>query len=197
MSKLILTGHNGARFELSVTQFRSPMSAQINTVQTRYMQQHFPIRAGQPDIQFTVHFSSVDDKHDFQTFVRDHQRNAQKALFEESGTVSLMWPERNIIDWSGYIVSMPVREARFEYAPKVTFGVSLVESLMTKRTFIGSYGSGFGSVIGPQIPEYQDSFSPELSLTPPTPPAAEEPDPGSEERGLIGSIFSTIGGLFR
>lgn len=196
MSKLILTGHNGARFELNITQFRSPMSASINSVQTRTMQQHFPIRAGQPDMQFTAHFVSVDDKHKFQNFVREHQRNTQKAQYASSGfddgTVRLMWPERDILNWTGYIVNMPVREPRFEYAPRVTFGVALVESLMSERTWAASRGNGFWSIPGQLIPRYIP-YDPESAwLQPPTPPASQEPEQ-PEPRDVISGVFGTIG----
>lgn len=200
MSQLVVRGHNGAVFRLNVTQFRSPMSASINSVQTRTMMQHFPIRAGQPDIQFTVHFASVKDKHDFQSFVRDHQRNTQRspafAEGSDGGAVVLQWPERDILNWTGYIVSMPVSEPRFEYAPKVTFGVALVESLMSNRTFIASYGNDWTSIPGQLIPEWNFG-DPEVGFQLPTPPAETQPDPGAEERGLVGSIISAIGGLFR
>lgn len=205
MSKLILTGHNGARFELTVTQFRSPMSASINTVQTRTMAHHFPIRAGQPDMQFTVQFNSIEAHHRFRDFVREHQKNTHKAQYASSGfddgTVKLMWPERDILNWTGYIFNMPVREVRFDYAPRVTFGVALVNSLMSERTWESSLGSTVFSIFGPQIPAYV-FYDPETDfMVPPTPPASQEPDPGSEERGLVGSIFGSIGnaigGLFR
>lgn len=158
MSKLILRGHNGAEFKLNVTQFRSPMSATINTVQTRRMSHHFPIRAGQPDIQFTVQFPSQDEKHRFQNFVRDHQLNALDDKYTSSavssGSVTLLWPERNIDSWTGYIVNVPVQEVRFDYAPKLTFGVMLVNSLMSEQTFGSSIGGTVDSIFGVEISAY-------------------------------------------
>jgi hypothetical protein len=202
MSKLILTGHGGARFKLNITQFRSPMSASINSVQTRTMQHHFPIRAGQPDMQFTAHFTSLDAKHEFQNFVRDHQRNTQKAQYAssalEGGAVTLLWPERNILNWTGYIVNMPVREPRFEYAPRVTYGVALVESALSEQTWEVSIGNGFNYVLGPQIPAYPDDSA---VLQPPIPPSSQQPAPEAQGQNLIGSVFGTIadvvGRLFR
>jgi hypothetical protein len=158
VSKLILRGHNGAEFKLNVTQFRSPMSATINTVQTRRMSHHFPIRAGQPDIQFTVQFPSQDEKHRFQNFVRDHQLNALDDKYTSSavssGSVTLLWPERNIDSWTGYIVNVPVQEVRFDYAPKLTFGVMLVNSLMSEQTFGSSIGGTVDSIFGVEISAY-------------------------------------------
>jgi hypothetical protein len=200
MSQLVVKGHNGAVFKLNVTQFRSEMSAAINTVQTRKMLHHFPIRAGQPDIQFTVQFSSRQAHHDFVDFVRDHQRNAHTANYAPGstplsrGAVVLLWPERDIINWEGYIVGMPVRVARFDYAPKVTFGVSLMSSLMSTSTTIASLGSTFEAIIGVEIPDYVP-FDPAFDLTPPTPPASQQPDPVQQTQGFLGSIFNTIGGF--
>lgn len=158
MSRLILKGHENHRFELNVTQFRSPMSASISSTQTRNMAHHFPIRAGQPDIQFTVQFPSIDDHHKFRDFVREHQLNTLSDKYTSAnangGKIRLDWPERNINGWTGYIVSMPGREARFEYAPRVTFGVALLDSLMSEQTYAYSLGNDFFSIVGQEISAY-------------------------------------------
>ena len=167
MSRLALRDDRGARFRLDVTQFRSTMSASVNSVQTKTMMHHFPIRCGQPDIEFTVQFRSIDAQHEFQAFVRDHQRNTQKS--QTKGMVTLFWPERNIDNWTGYIVSMPVRESRFEYAPKVTFGVMLIASLMSTLTTGSSRGASFWNIAGPQIPSIDDLAA---GFRLPTPPAS-------------------------
>lgn len=182
MSQLVIKGHRGKEFKLNVTQFRSPMSASITSVQTRTMMQHFPIRAGQPDINFTVRFASIQDKHDFQAFVRDHQTYAQSHSGEkvgDGGLITLWWPERNIENWTGYIVEFRVVETRFIYAPAVTFGVSLIDSLMSERTTISSFGSSPTSIWGPQIPAWQvtNPGEPESDLVPPTPPSSQTPVP--------------------
>jgi hypothetical protein len=207
MSQLILKGHAGAVFRLNITQFRSPMSASISSVQTRRMMHHFPIRAGQPDIQFTAHFASLDEKHRFQNFVRDHQRHTQEVSYgpwnTDRGLVSLNWPERNIIGWTGHIVTLPVREPRFEYAPRVTFGVALVSSLMSTQTTNGSSGNSWISIIGQTIVPYIP-FDPEVDIQPPIPPASQEPDPaleadpGAEEQrpGFLESVFNALRGVF-
>lgn len=180
MSQLILTGHkstwNGSQassqFRLNVTQFRSPMSAQINSVQTKKMLQHFPIRAGQPDINFTVKFSSQDEKHAFSAFVRDHQLNVQSHGYD--GRVNLWWPERNIEDWTGFIVEYKVMERGVrDPAPSVTFGVSLVDSLMSEVTKISSFGASFLRVLGVQIPDYRGDWSKDDILVPPVRPSSD------------------------
>ncbi len=189
MSQLVVKGHKGKEFKLNCTQFRSPMSAAVTTVQTRKMLQHFPVRAGQPDINFTVKFRSQDDKHKFQAFVRDHQINAQTETGDLSTAVKLWWPERNIENWSGYIVEFKVNEKGFrEVAPSVTFGVALIESLMSEHTKLSSfYGSilGWQSIWGPQIPAYRGPGPLDVDniLRPPTPPSASNPETSSPSGG--------------
>lgn len=158
MSQMILTGRNGNEFKLNVTQFRSPMSAQIDSVQTRTMQHHFPIRCGQPDIQFTCVFASLDEKHRFQNFVREHQTRALSMDKDTPMDVNLFWPERNIENWTGYISQFKVNERRFEYAPIVTFGVDLIDSLMSEKTTISSTSSDVMAIIGPQIAPWSEAI---------------------------------------
>lgn len=151
MSKLYLSSHDGYGFALNVTQFRSPMSASITTAQTKTMLQHFPIRCGQPDIQFTVMFRGQQEKHDFQSFVREHQVSALTETDTHVRDVNLLWPERNIMNWTGYISTYKVDERRYLTAQSVTFGVDLVNSLLSTRTTISSRGTPWQRVAGPQI----------------------------------------------
>ena len=173
MSRLLLSSYDGREFTLNVTQFRSPMSAAINSVQTHTMLQHFPIRCGQPDIQFTVMFARKEDKTIFQAFVRDHQVLARDQG-DEDRTVTLFWPERNINNWTGYISAFQVAERRFDQSPVVTFGVDLVESMMSVRTTVSSRGSGWTSIWGDQIGAYVTTVGETIDslLNPPTPPSS-------------------------
>lgn len=201
MSRLIIRGHSGAEFKLVVTQFRSPMSATINSVQTRRMAQHFPIRAGQPDIQFTAQFTSQDEKHLFQNFVRDHQLNSLDDKYTDSavsgGAVTLSWPERSIVNWTGYIVDVPVQEVRFDYAPKLTFGVMLVSGLMSKRTFGSSLGASADSIFGSLIPNYTyDSEDAANFLLPVAPIAQRVEQVVQDSASVVERIVSGVGRLF-
>lgn len=201
---MLLRGHGGARFELNVTQFRAPMSAQVVSVQTRSMAHHFPIRAGQPDVQFTVQFASLAEKHAFQDFVRSHQLNARQAKHNRGwpgdGSVRLTWPERDIVNWTGYVVNMPVREARYEYAPRVTFGVSLMDSMLSSRTTDTSLGGDFWTIAGAQIPAWVpwDDYSSDddTAVSPPQPPSALD-SIVQGGRDLVGGFLDTVAGLFR
>lgn len=164
MSQLLLTSHDGYQFALNVTQFRSPMSSGINSVQTHTMLQHFPIRAGQPDIQFTVLFRGQDEKHEFQNFVRQHQQQALTETPANIRDVNLLWPERNIMNWTGYITSFRVDERRFVTAQSVTFGVDLVNSLLSARTTVSSTGTPYQNVFGPQIAEWSSAIDPLFAI---------------------------------
>lgn len=176
MSRLVIKSVDGS-FTMNVVQFRSPMNAEITSVQTKAMQQHFPIRCGQPEIEFTCQFASLDERDRFQTFVRRHQILSQTNpdLYQ----VTLWWPERDIINWTGYLTLLPVSEKKFEWAPSVTFGVMLVNSMMSQKTTESSHGAAFSAIYGPQI-------APDLSLIryavdgliqPPTVPSSQTQSP--------------------
>lgn len=140
MSRLVIKGHFGERFEMNVLQFRSPMNAEITSVQTRQKMDHHPIRCGQPDVQFTVKFISQNDKDIFERFVRRHQIQAQE---NRERWLKLNWPERGMDNWTGYINEYQVSVRRFDPAPEVTFGVSLVDSMMSRWTDVSSWATPF------------------------------------------------------
>lgn len=188
MSQMVVKGHRGRQFKLNVTQFRSPMSAAINSVQTRKMLHHFPIRAGQPDINFTVKFRSQEAKKEFQDFVRDHQTNAQSESGDLDTAVVLWWPERNIENWSGFITEYRVVERGYkDPAPSVTFGVTLIDSLMSEHTTLSSFAARWTSILGPQIGPYKglpgSALNIENLLRPPTPPRSSSPETSSPTGG--------------
>jgi len=172
MSQLHLFDKDSKEFKLNVTQFQSTMSSQINTVQVRKMLHHFPIRCGQPDINFTVHYASLDDKREFEAFVRKHQLSARD---DSNAEVRLWWPERNISNWTGYIVSYRVAERRFQSAPQATFGVSLINSLMSTKTTLATRGIDVAKILGIQIGPYQGYQNDNTIIIPPSPPSAQNP----------------------
>ena len=157
MSQLEVYAQGGVKFKLNVTQFRSPMNASITSVQTRTMLQHFPIRSGQPDINFTIRFASLSDKHSFEGFVRKHQQETSQATKYNPKSITLWWPERNITNWTGYIVNYTVTERRFETAPTATFGVSLVDSMMSERTTIATNPLSVWRILGIPIPDMKST----------------------------------------
>jgi hypothetical protein len=140
MSRLEIKGHFGEKFKMNVLQFRSPMNAEITSAQTRLMMHHHPIRCGQPDVQFTVKFISQDEKDIFERFVRRHQIQAQE---QRENYLKLWWPERGMDNWTGYISEYQVSVRRFDPAPEVTFGVSLVDSMMSRWSEVASTAANF------------------------------------------------------
>ena len=88
------------------------MSAGINSVQTHNMLHHFPIRCGQPDIQFSVIFRGQDEKHELELRAR-HQIQALTETDNHVQDVNLLWPERDILNWTSYISQYKVEERRF------------------------------------------------------------------------------------
>ncbi|QIG58336.1 hypothetical protein SEA_SKOG_184 [Gordonia phage Skog] len=173
MSRLVIKSAKlGESFTMNVTQFRSPMSAEIQSAQTRRMLNHFPIRAGQPDIQFTVQFASQQDKSAFESFVR---RSHLAALYFDEAHITLNWPERNIKNWIGYFNGYQVNVRRFEVASVATFGISVVSGLVSKLATGSTVGTPFASVLGEQIRSLMNGRGEDDILTPPQ----ARPAPGS------------------
>lgn len=182
MSQLIMIGQDGSEHKLNVTQFESVMSAQIDSVQTASILQHFPIRCGQPDIQFTVQFRGRAEHIAFQDFVLKHQRTSR--VREGDGCVTLWWPQRNIENWTGFITEWRAVHRKGVYAPKVTFGVSLMDSLMSEKTTISSFASNWRSIWGPQVSSYhdrdswyEDAVAPDDMLQQPSQPSYQNTPP--------------------
>lgn len=158
MSKLSLA-NNQATWSLNVIQFSSPIFGALSSAQTKTMAMHFPIRANQPEIQFDVIFPSENEYEQFQRFVRAHQQDALTNL----NLLTLNWPERNINNWTGVIKIFQSGGKRFNFAPRASFAVDLVDSMVSSRIGLVAdelnwraiYGEGMGadSVLSPPTAE--------------------------------------------
>lgn len=148
MSKLFLA-NSRTNWQLNVTQFSSPIFGEISSAQTKSMAHHYPVRSNQPEVQFSVQFTSEVEFENFQRFVRSHQ---QETLANAT-LLWLNWPERNIDNWTGVIRSFRAGGMRRNYAPQASFVVDLVDSMVSRRTMFASpaqllwrtiYGAGMG-----------------------------------------------------
>lgn len=136
MSKLTIAT-NEASWSLNVMSFSAPVHAEMSTAQVKTMAMHFPIRVSQPDMQFSVMFASEVDYENFQRFVRRHQLQAQNS----ARLLTLNWPQRNITNWTGVIRKFKAGGARRNYAPRATFVVDLVDSMVSQRTELAQLGN--------------------------------------------------------
>ncbi|QDF18840.1 hypothetical protein SEA_SCENTAE_121 [Gordonia phage SCentae] len=165
MSRLTIKSSKlGESFTMNVTQFRSPMSAEIQSAQVRRQLHHFPIRAGQPDIQFTVVYASQEEKTAFESFVR---RSHLAALYYDDAHLTLNWPERNINNWTAYFNGYQVNTRRFEVASTTTFGMSIISGLVSSMTAGSTAITPFSSVLGDQIRSLMNGRGQDDILSPP------------------------------
>jgi hypothetical protein len=111
----------------------------MRSAQTRSQMQYFPIKAYQPEIQFTVIFTSEKEWEAFQRFIRENQVRAQSTRGRPG--VTLNWPERSIVNWTGLVTKFKAGGMRYNYTPRATFTVQLVESLVSNETKVSSWGS--------------------------------------------------------
>lgn len=147
MSRLVLRSQGiGREWKLNCLQFNSAIVASISSVQTRTMQRHYPVKVNQPTIDFLVQFSSEPEYEDFQEFVRRCHKQAQSN--PDYPGVSLWWPERNINNWTGIIRNFKAGGMRRNPSPRATFSVDLIDSMVSKRSFISSIATSALEITG-------------------------------------------------
>lgn len=149
MSQLTVTNNKYGVQTLNVLQFNSPVYGSVDSVQTRTMLQHFPIRMTQPEIAFTCKWESEAAFQAFQTFIRNVHLD---ALVSSSPGVTLDWPERDIVNWTGLPRSIPGGGMRFNPTPTAVFVVDLITSLVSSRTDFSSIASNWQAVSSLGLP---------------------------------------------
>lgn len=141
MSQLRVSGNGQNDFLHNVLSITSPIYGQMNSAQTKSQIQYFPIKAHQPDIQFNVIFTSEAMWETWQVWVRTNMVNCQQANNATGNAgVTLNWPQRSINGWSGIIQKQRAGGMRRNYAPRDSFTVQLVNSLVSNSTTFGSFG---------------------------------------------------------
>lgn len=143
-SFLTITGQS-IQWRMNVVAFSSPIYGQINTSQTKSLAVHFPIKLAMPDMSMDVQFSSQDTFQAFQAFVRNHQ---QQLSTNSTALLTFNWPQRSIVNWTGFIPKMTAGGARANYAPRARIGVSWVSSLVTARTDLASVAANWRTIYG-------------------------------------------------
>lgn len=128
---------NEASWKLNATNFSAPVHSEISSAQVKTMSMVFPIRVTQPDMRFSVQFTSETEYENFQRFVRRHQQQANL----NAKLLTLNWPERNITNWTGIIKKFKAGGKRFNYAPRAEFVVDLVDSMVSQRMDLASLGN--------------------------------------------------------
>lgn len=151
MSKLYIRTTYAGIFALNCTEFSSPMFGTMMGAQTRTEMVYFPIKVQQPDIEFTVVFANINDYLGFQAFARVTQVNGLHNNLEPG--ITMWWPERNILNWTGVIRNFIGGLNRFTYAPMAKFTVDLVDSFTSVRTQIASTAPIFDTIYGWGIPD--------------------------------------------
>ena len=156
--------------KLNVTRFGSQLSGSIPSLQTKTKVLHFPYKVNQPQIQFECIFRNETDYELFQDFVRKHHL-AAIGSGNDISSVSLWWPERGINNWTGYIRGMLAGGEKNNPAPIASFSIELVDSFISRRTTLSSFGSPFQAIFGQQINYLRrDWWREPKAVTPPPPP---------------------------
>lgn len=152
MSLLSISSSKYGTYKLYVMSFSSDLYGEMSTAQTKTMAHIFPIKADQPNVQFSVVFRSEKDFEKFQKFVRNTQVDSLKATTSSAFGITLNWPERSIDNWTGVIREFVGGGWKGNWAPTAKFTVDLVDSLTSKRTVMSSFGAKYSAVYSPEMP---------------------------------------------
>jgi hypothetical protein len=144
MSQLTITGQSTVH-NLNVIAFQSPVYGQINSVQTKTEAVHFPIKLAQPSMQLDVQFANETDFETFQKFVRNHQTQLSS---NSSALLTLNWPERSIINNTGFIPSFKAGGMRWNVAPRARFEIALITSMASGQTDLASTAANWQAIYG-------------------------------------------------
>lgn len=147
MSQLQMQTNSGL-FKLNVISFRAPVYQQFESGQTKTMMVYFPIKMLQPSLEVNVVFANETQYETFQRAIRNHQQQAAA----NANLVQLNWPERNILNWSGYIRRIQGGGRRWNVAPQTSFTIDLVDSFASARTESGSMASNWQTIFGLGVP---------------------------------------------
>jgi hypothetical protein len=134
----------------------------------------------------TCIFRSEKEYERFQRFIRNHQQNCMGV----PSLLTLNWPERNINNWTGVVEEMPGGGERRNFAPRVSFRVTLIHSMITNRTTLASRASSWRAIYG------GIGMGPDAVLTPPTAAEEQQDDALFGPNGGIGTGTVPLGSMF-
>lgn len=152
-----------------VLSFSSDSNANINSVQTQRMQQHFPFKVVQPNLSLTLQMRDKHESYRFQRFVRISQGSA----LSRASLVNLFWPQRSMNDWKGVIMSVQAGEKVGDTSPVLMVEITLVDSMVSQRTWASSEGSDFEQI-----------YAGEIAYIPLIEPNRQDQPPGTFTDGL-------------
>lgn len=170
---------------VKVISFQSSLDGHIQPSQTKQAVHHYPRKASHQNISFQVVCRDSAELATLQNFIRRHQKFALTS--PQNPEVVLWWPERGIRDWSGIIKKVEAGDKRFNVAPKVSFTVDLVDSLLSEKTWWSSVAEDFSKFFDNSVDKSGDWTAPLPSL----PDRSDRPPttPGDWGGGGAGGTF--------
>lgn len=158
---------------VKVIGFQSSLDGTIQPSQTKQALHHYPRRAGHQTINFQLVCRDSKELSLIQNFIRRHHKYALTS--PQNPEVVFWWPERGIRDWSGIIKKVEAGDKRFNVAPKLSFTVDLVDSLLSEKTWWSSAADDFAKF-------YEGNLEPPGELTPPVLPGLPPSVPGGGQQ---------------
>jgi hypothetical protein len=174
-----LSGQSGS-IQLPVVSFTYGLTSMMEEAQLHQGVQYYPIKVVQDDFTFTVQFQSEQAYRQAQDFIERSTKQLTTQQFTgtqvTSGYLHFSWPELNI-DYQGFIKQSPMGAKKWDYAPKATYTMILIQDSIYTPTYNASDVPAFNSIYGQDtlnVPDAVGRAEPRLN---PPPPQAPPPGP--------------------
>lgn len=146
-----LSGQAGS-IQLPVVSFNFGLNSMIEDAQLHQRTVYYPIKVLQDDFNFTVQFRSEQAYRQAQDFIQASTRQLTTEQYSGSrvlqGYLHFSWPELNI-DYMGFIKQSPMGAKKWDFAPRVTYTMILVQDSIYSPTYNASDAPNFNSIYGP------------------------------------------------
>lgn len=162
--------------DVKVISFNSTVQGSFGSSQTKTMRHHWPVKASQQSLSLNIQFRNWYEYNQMQEYVRAH--HLRSLLTVQYPEVTLYWPQRNIDNWTGLINKMEAGDERFNIAPRTTLNITLIDSMLSEKTFTSSMGESTAKWWETDIgnPDPNNPFKPPSTAKPPDVAAPANPN---------------------
>ena len=146
-----LSGQSGS-IQLPVVSFNFGLNSQIESAQLHERTVYYPIKVLQDDFSFTVQFRSEQAYEQAQQFIQTSMKQLTTQQMSGtnvlSGGLRFSWPELNI-DYQGFVKQSPMGAKKWDFAPRITYIMILVQDSIYTPTYNASDVPAFSNIYGP------------------------------------------------
>jgi hypothetical protein len=136
----------GVTREIVIVSYSYTYSASIQSSQNRLQLNHYPYRAVQKGMNFTIKCRSEQEWQDLKELIRKHQYDALTQETTSNGFFTLIWPEQDM-NYTILVKASPGGSQRFQYSPTLAISADFIsDNIFTEATDFTAAGSDFDTI---------------------------------------------------